>query len=93
MIITKLGALSCAKALGLLYGGLGLLFGAGFSLLRMTGFTSGFLGKEGGALGTFIDFGAVLLLPIGYGLLGFVCTFLFVSLYNLDLPLGNRTVS
>lgn len=41
MIITKLGALSCAKALGLMYAGLGLLLGAGFSLLRMTSLTSG----------------------------------------------------
>jgi hypothetical protein len=82
MIIRRIGPMSIARLSGMLYGVMGLVLGGIISLIALAGgFASG---SEGAAqFGGFIGVGAVLLLPICYGLLGFVATLIAAWLYNV----------
>lgn len=82
MVITKLGALSVAKVSAVLYAMAGLVIGGLIALASLAG--SAFLGQEQGpALGLFFGVGAVIVLPIFYGALGFVVTWLMALLFNV----------
>ena len=82
MIIKRVGPVSCAKVSGFLYALIGLIVGAILSLVAMAG---GFASETAGAagLGAIIGVGAVIVLPIMYGLMGFVATLIAAWLYNL----------
>ena len=89
MVIKSIGPLSLAKLMGLLYAGLGLIFGAMFALFSLVG---------GGAMmaaanqdsatgaGMMAGFGlaAIILFPIFYGVLGFVVGLISAFLFNLS---------
>ena len=77
MVIKSVGAFSCAKLMGTLYVIIGLVFGALFSLMALVGF-----GRSGG-MGAIFGIGAVILVPIFYGVIGFVATLIGAWLYNL----------
>ena len=82
MIIKRVGPLSCARLSGLLYAVIGLILGGIFSLVAMAGgFSSETAGDAG--IGAMIGVGAVLVLPILYGLMGFVATLIAAWLYNV----------
>lgn len=84
MVITKVSAVSVAKVAGVLYAGLGLLIGAMFSLIGMVGLTSALAGTEGGAfIGVLFGAGAIIIMPICYGIFGFIFSFIFASLFNV----------
>ena len=81
MVITRFGALSCAKIVGTLYAIVGLLLGGILSVIA----TAGGLASSArgviplGALG----FGAIIFFPILYGCIGFVGALAAAWLYNL----------
>lgn len=77
MVIRRVGALSCAKVTGLLYVILGLIFGACLSLVSLLGFGGG-----NSALQGIFGVGAIVLLPIFYGVLGFLGTLVMAALFN-----------
>ena len=79
MVIRRVGALSCAKVVGLVYLILGLVFGACLSLISMLGFAGGTNSVLQGMFGA----AAIVVLPIFYGLLGFLGTLIMTSLFNL----------
>jgi hypothetical protein len=79
MVIKSVGAFSCAKIMGTLYVIIGLVFGGLVSLVAMAGFGRGGSGFGGALFGI----GAVIILPIFYGVLGFVATLIGAWLYNL----------
>ncbi len=79
MVIRRLGPLSCAKVVGLVYLILGLVFGACLSLISMLGFAGGTNSVLQGMFGV----AAIVVLPIFYGLLGFLGTLIMTSLFNL----------
>lgn len=82
MVIKKIGPLSLAKISGTLYAILGLVFGALFSLIALTGgVTSG--SSEAFGFEALMGAGAVILFPIFYGAIGFVAAFVSAWLYNL----------
>lgn len=81
MIVKRVGPLSVAKVAGVLYGLMGLLFGAFISLFSLVG--SAFAPKDAGMLGMLFGMGAVVVLPIFYGILGFIMTLIMAALYNL----------
>jgi hypothetical protein len=82
MTITRVGPLSCAKIAGLLYVILGLIFGAFISLAAMVGaFASDSDGA--GAFGALFGVGAIILVPLFYGCIGFVMTLIMAALFNL----------
>ena len=81
MVITRVAPLSAAKVVAVLYALLGLIFGGFMSLAALAG---AFAAPDGpGAFfGALFGVGAVVLLPIFYGCLGFVMTLLSAALYN-----------
>jgi len=84
MVITKVGAVSVAKVAAVLYAGVGLLVGAFISLLGMVGLTAALAETEGGAfLGVLFGVGAIIIMPILYGIFGFIGSFIFASLFNV----------
>ena len=81
MVVKRVNPLSCAKVAGVLYALMGLLFGVFFSLFATLGAFAA--PDEGfGMLGAVFGIGAVVLMPIFYGCLGFVMTLITAALYN-----------
>ena len=80
-MINRLGPVSFAKIVGMLYVVLGLVFGAIFSLAAM----AGAFGSNPANSGPFpmIGIGAVFLFPILYGCLGFIASLVAAWLYNI----------
>ena len=84
MVITRVNALSVAKVAAVLYAGLGLLFGALFSLIGMAGLNAALAGQEGaGFMGMVFGVGAIIIMPICYGIIGFIFSFIAASLFNV----------
>ena len=87
MTVRRIGVLSLAKVMGTIYGGLGLVFGLVFSFVALLGtaFGTAFEGASGpeALFGVLFGVGAVILLPIFYGLMGFLAGLLVSALYNL----------
>lgn len=84
--VSRIGVLSLAKILAVTYAFLGLFIGAVISLFAMMGAAmGGALGQDaGGGLGAMIfGVGAVIVLPILYGCLGFIGGLIGALLYNL----------
>ena len=88
MIVRRIGVLSCAKVLGALYAALGLIFGAIITLMSLMGAAMGAALSDGsgvgaGLFGMLLGVGAIIALPIFYGLLGFISGALMAWFYNL----------
>jgi hypothetical protein len=81
MVVKRLAPMSFAKVAGLLYVLIGLLFGGLISLVSIVG---GAIAPEGEGqfMGMLFGAGAIILLPICYGVLGFVTTLIGAALYN-----------
>ena len=72
MIIRRIGVLSLAKFMGGIYGAIGLIFGAIFSLAALAGAAIGGTqsGEPGAAIvGALMGVGAIIVLPILYGVM------------------------
>ena len=82
MVIRRVGPLSCAKIVGVLYAILGLIIGALFSLAAMAGALASDE-SELGAMGAMFGVGAVVLFPILYGCFGFLGALLMAWLFNV----------
>lgn len=82
MIVKRLAPMSFAKVAGVLYVLFGLLFGGLISVVSILGAGLGMTGDEGEFPGMLFGAGAVIVLPICYGVLGFVTTLIGAALYN-----------
>ena len=85
-VVKRIEPLSAMKIAGILYGILGLLIGAMFSVFALSGLFSSPLTGDRPMPGWFpLVFGtaAVVILPIFYGVLGAVMAGLMAALYNL----------
>ena len=82
--VRRLGIFSVAKVFTLLYAGIGLLIGALFSLLSIVGSVLGSMieGEANPLLGMLFGVGAIIVLPIFYGILGFIGGVVSAALYN-----------
>lgn len=87
MIVKRIGVLSLAKVMAILYAGIGLVAGLVFSFVALLGtaFGTAFQETTGAEafFGAIFGIGAVIVLPILYGLMGFVGGLLSSALYNL----------
>lgn len=85
MRIARVAPLSLAKMLGIVYAGIGLLVGAIVSVIAVLGFAAGFAQRGAGSplFGLLFGAGAVVLLPLFYGLLGLLVGAVAGALYNL----------
>jgi hypothetical protein len=82
MVIRRVGALSVAKVAGVLYALIGLIAGAFISLAAIVGgFGSG--DTNAPLIGALMGAGAIIVIPIVYGGLGFIGTLIMAALYNL----------
>jgi hypothetical protein len=85
MVIKAVGALSVAKIAGVLYAGIGLLIGAFFALIGMAGFAGQLSGASSSLPfgGMLFGVGAIVILPICYGLIGFIFTLIGATIFNV----------
>ena len=85
MVIKRISPMSCAKVSGLLYAVIGLLVGACVSLVMMS--IGNFMPQEevpaAGMISMMFGAGAIVILPIFYGVLGFVGGAIVAFAYNL----------
>ena len=76
MIIRRVGPLSCAKIAGIIYAVLGLVLGAAVSMIAMIGAALSSTQRTETALtpilGVVFGIGAIVMLPIFYGVIGFL---------------------
>ena len=81
MVVKRLAPMSFAKVAGALYVLMGFIFGGLISLVSIVG---GAFAPEGGNpfMGMLFGAGAIIILPIFYGVLGFVTTLIGAALYN-----------
>jgi hypothetical protein len=77
MIIKRIDPMSYAKVQGVLCALLGLIFGIGIALIGMMG------GSSGGGMLRGLGLLAIVVVPILYGLFGFLATVIAALLYNM----------
>ena len=85
MVLKGVGVFSVAKIWGLSYTAVGFLIGLIFSLFALVGAAAGSLQNSpgGAAFGLLFGVGAVVVLPLVYGLFGFVGGLILGGLYNV----------
>lgn len=86
MVIKRVNPVSAAKIGGVLYGLLGLVIGACISVfaLLFSGAMAAMSDAPGGQMyGMLFGAGAVVIMPILYGVIGFVMTLISAALYNI----------
>ena len=82
MVIRRIGPMSCARISGTLYAIMGIVLGAIFSLAALAG---AFIGdsSQGPFAAAMFGVAAIVILPLLYGGLGFIATFIAAWLYNI----------
>jgi hypothetical protein len=87
MVITKVGALSLGKVMGVTYALFGLLIGGCLALVSLAGagFASASSDDSGmpAMFGAMFGVGAVILAPIFYGVMGFIGGLIGALIYNV----------
>lgn len=87
MVIKKVGALSAGKVIGCLYAFLGLIVGGILSLISLAGVAAGAGGKGAAAAPLLLGAAAVIVIPVFYGVMGFIGGVVGAALYNLTVSL------
>lgn len=84
MVIRKVGALSLGKMMGILYTVFGLLIGIVIATASLFGLIAR-VGNPGDAspLALLFGMGAIIIIPVFYGVLGFVFGVIGALLYNV----------
>ena len=90
MVIRRIEPASCAMVGGTLYALLGLVFGICFSLVALGG--AGLSGLRGYPFGGLFGVGAIIVLPIVYGIFGFIFMFIAAFLYNVAAKIAGGLV-
>jgi hypothetical protein len=78
--ITNIGIFSLGKIFGAVYGIMGLIFGA---ILTITSIGMGSMMEDSGMAGLALGIGAIVALPIFYGIMGLVVGILTALVYNI----------
>jgi hypothetical protein len=81
MVIKRIGVLSAAKLYAAISFAMGLIVGVFFALASVIGMSMG--ARDESLFGMMFGVGAVVFLPIFYGLMGFVFGAIGAALYNL----------
>jgi hypothetical protein len=82
MVIKRVGPVSCAKVVAALYMIVGIAIGGLISLGSMAGGMASEVPWMAG-IGAAIGIAAIIVLPLVYGILGFVTTLIGAWLYNI----------
>lgn len=84
MIVKRIGILSCGKVMGVIYAVLGLIFSVPFGLVMVMGAIIGHNVEEAAppiAIWA-VGFAMIFLMPILYGVMGFISGIVTAWLYN-----------
>ncbi len=79
MIVKSIGVLSMGKMLGMTYACIGLLLGGIVTLLSLAGMAGGGKGLQALVIGV----GSVIIVPIFYGIIGFIGGIISAAIYNM----------
>lgn len=79
--IKRIGVLSVGKMFLIVYALFGLIAGAIFTLVAITGLSMS--GESGAGAGILFGIGAIIILPIIYGVVGFISGIIFGAIYNI----------
>ncbi len=79
--LRSVSPISAMKVCGVLYVFVGLIIGAIFSLIGMLGMATG--SSEMGMMGALFGVGAIVILPIFYGVLGAIGGAIMALIYNV----------
>jgi hypothetical protein len=84
MVLKRVGVMSCAKISGAMYALIGLIAGAIFALFSLVGagFAAAAAESSSPLLGMLFGVGAIIILPLFYGAIGFVGGLISAALYN-----------
>ena len=85
MVLRSVGVLSCGKMMGILYACMGLLIGLFFGLFSLIGLAIPQQQNAGNPMPFLIGGGLfmIILLPVMYGIMGFIGGIIMAALYNL----------
>ena len=84
IVIRRIGVVSTAKTVAIIYSMIGLIVGTVFSLIAVTGEALGSpIGGSSRFAETMMGIGAIIVFPILYGLLGFLFGLLSAAIYTL----------
>ncbi len=84
IVVRRIGVISMARIMAIIYSMIGLIVGTVFSLIAVTGEALGSpIGGSSRLIETMMGIGAIILFPILYGLIGFVAGVLTGAIYNL----------
>jgi hypothetical protein len=86
MVIRRVGPLSCAKIAGAVYAVIGLCFGLFFAAFGSLFSAAGMASDAPSGMpmiGALFGIGAIVILPILYGVMGFIATLISAAIYNL----------
>lgn len=88
MVLKHVGVGSAAKVCGALYAAIGLIMGVIFACIAMVGASlgtsgSGASGGAGAFISGFLGIGAIVFMPIFYGVLGLLGGAISAFVYNL----------
>jgi hypothetical protein len=84
MVVRRVGVLSLAKILGVIYGAIGLIVGFFFSIFAVLGTTFGQPPDlpQAPLIGALLGVGAIVVMPVMYGVMGFLGGLLTGAIYN-----------
>jgi len=87
MVISKIGAMSLGKIMGVTYALLGLLIGGCFALIPLAGAGLASASSDEGGMpamfGAMFGVGAIIIAPILYGVMGFLSGLIGALIYNV----------
>ena len=85
MVVKRIDAMSLARISGVLYAAIGLVVGGIVAIFAMLGSAMGDSSELGMGVmgGMFMGVGAVIFMPVFYGLMGFVGGLICALLYNV----------
>ena len=81
--LKRIDPISTGSVLGTLYALIGLLIGGLFSLMALLGATVSVAGGETAAVGVVTGIGALILIPVFYGIIGFLGGLIGAFIYNV----------
>jgi hypothetical protein len=83
MELKRVGPWSVARVCGTMYAAMGLIFGALFACVALVGGSLAQRNNDAGAFGALFGVGAIVVLPLFYGVAGVVFGALSAWLYNV----------
>jgi len=84
MVLKRVGVISVAKFAGVFYAGVGLLVGVMFAgISSLAGMAGASMHDVPSWIGPIFGVGAIVLLPLLYGVLGFIFGAIVAGLYNV----------